>query len=117
MDTTTKIGNTGEQLATEYLIKRGYEIVVRNYRYKKAEVDIIARKDKLLIFVEVKTRRSNLFGEPEEAVNQAKITLLLAAAEHFVETTDWRYDIRFDIMAIRHDRKPPEITHFEDAFY
>jgi putative endonuclease len=98
------------------LIEREYEIVERNYRYKKAEIDIIAKKEKLLIFVEVKTRSSKQYGEPEEAINQSKINLILSAADYFIEAYNWEFDIRFDVIAV-HYIHPVEIMHIEDAFH
>lgn len=109
-------GNIGEQLASRFLEERGYEVLERNYRYKKAEIDIIAKKEKLLLFVEVKTRTSTLYGEPEESINQSKINLILSAAENFIETYNWLFDIRFDVIAI-HYTHPVGITHIQDAFH
>jgi putative endonuclease len=109
-------GITGEQLASRFLEQAGYTVVEKNYRYKKAEIDIVAKKDNVLVFVEVKTRSSKSFGEPEEAVNQSKINLILSAAENFIEVIDWKYDIRFDVIAI-HYTHPLEIVHFQDAFH
>jgi putative endonuclease len=111
-----QLGNTGEQWACEFLIRKGYTVLARNYRYKRAEIDIIARKDRLIIFVEVKTRRSNAYGEPETFVSQSKIDLLLMAAGHYVEQTDWMHDIRFDIISV-HLQDKVSIVHLEDAFY
>jgi putative endonuclease len=103
-------------MACNYLIEKGFEIVARNYRYKKAEIDIIAVKEKLLLFVEVKTRKSKSFGEPEHSVNQLKENLILSAAEYYLEMIKWKFDIRFDIIAI-HFTQPAELFHIEDAFY
>ncbi len=115
MSSNQLLGNKGEQWAAEYLAGKGFTVLERNYRYKKAEIDIIARKDKLLIFVEVKTRSSTEFGEPEEAVSKSKTALVQLAAEQYMEQTGWLHDIRFDIIAI-HVQNPPQIFHIEDAF-
>jgi putative endonuclease len=109
-------GRNGEQWAADLLMGKGYTILEKNFRYKKAEIDLIARKDKLIVFVEVKTRTNLEFGEPEEAVSRNKIRLILAAAEVYVKQTGWFYDIRFDIIAI-HSQNQPQILHIEDAFY
>ncbi|QHT69010.1 YraN family protein [Rhodocytophaga rosea] len=109
-------GNTGEKMASKFLEEKGYEVLERNYRYKKAEIDIIAKKENVLVFVEVKTRKSKLYGEPEEAVNQSKINLILLAAENFIESYNWLFDIRFDVIAI-HYTHPAEIVHIQDAFH
>lgn len=110
------LGQNGEQWAVDFLISKGYAILERNFRYKKSEIDIIAQKHKLLVFVEVKTRTSLAFGVPEESVSRNKIRLILAGAEAYVKRIDWFYDIRFDIIAI-HSQNQLQILHIEDAFY
>lgn len=109
-------GQQGEDLATRYLEKKGYQILARNFRYKRAEIDIIAQKDKLLAFVEVKARSSDVFGYPEEFVDEKKATLIIGAADHYIEKNQWEGLIRFDIISVM---LRPRITlrHFEDAFY
>ena len=111
-------GYLGEQEAALYLEGKGYQILARQYRYLHAEIDIIAKKDKLLIFVEVKTRRWTSFGMPETFVTRDKVRLIKKAAEHFIFTHDWLWDIRFDIIAILiQEKKQNSIHHVEDAFY
>ncbi len=109
-------GLNGESQAAAYLQEKGYTILCRNYRYKRAEIDIIAEKEGLLVFVEVKTRATNKYGFPEEAVGQKKQELILAAAEEFILQAGWEQDIRFDIISITLT-KPPVLHHIEDAFY
>ncbi|MBB6609782.1 YraN family protein [Pontibacter sp. Tf4] len=109
-------GQYGERLAQQYLQQQGYSIQERNYRHKRAEIDIIAKKDNVLVFVEVKTRTTDKFGFPEEAVSARKEEMLLGAAEAYILATGWEQDIRFDIMAVTLT-VPPTIEHFEDAFY
>ncbi|WP_187262184.1 YraN family protein [Pontibacter beigongshangensis] len=109
-------GSSGEESAVAYLAEKGYQIRCRNFRHKRAEVDIIAQKDDVLVFVEVKTRTSDSFGYPEEAVSPKKEALLIAAAEEYIHQTDWQHDIRFDIISITLS-KPPVIYHIEDAFH
>ncbi len=111
-----KIGKEGEKLAADYLIKNGFEVIKRNYRYRRFEIDIIAKKGDTLVFVEVKTRSANYFGEPEEAVADKQAAQIMEAAENFILETDWEGDIRFDIISIL-KRRENQITHFEDAFY
>ena len=106
-------GKRGERLAAAYLEEKGYEILERNFRYGRAELDLIAKMDNLLVFVEVKMRTDTAFGEPEQAVSEKKRTLLRKAAEHYIFETDWQHDIRFDIIAIT-GSQTPEIVHFED---
>lgn len=114
METKTAIGKKGEQLAAEFLIKKGFEIVVRNYRHGHAEIDLIVRRDNWLIFVEVKARSSNDFGEPEEFVDVRKMNKLFEAAEEYIYSTDWHGHIRFDIVSVKLG-KEPVIELFEDA--
>ncbi|MBC5775801.1 YraN family protein [Pontibacter sp. KCTC 32443] len=109
-------GQTGERMAQLYLQEQGYTILEKNYRYKRAEIDIIARKDALLVFVEVKTRASDTFGFPEAAVNSRKEKLVVDAAEEFILANGWEQEIRFDIISVTLTT-PPAILHFEDAFH
>lgn len=110
--TTKKIGDQGEHQAAQFLTERGYSILERNYRYKRAEVDIVAQLDRLLVFVEVKTRKNAQFGYPEQFVNPKKIDLLHQAATAYQENLNWQDDIRFDIIAITDG----VLEHFEDSF-
>jgi putative endonuclease len=113
---TKKIGDKGEDLAVKILESSGYEILERNYRYKRAEIDIICLYNSLLIFVEVKALRSFQHGFPEERVNQAKIKKLIEAAEDYIFAINWQKDIRFDILSINLN-DPSRYLHIEDAFY
>ncbi|WP_064967137.1 YraN family protein [Tenacibaculum ovolyticum] len=110
------LGLKGEELAIEYLEKNGYLIVEKNYRYRKAEVDIIARKDTVLVVVEVKTRSSNYFGNPQDFVNPKKIKLLVTAIDDYVVKRDLDVEIRFDIIAILRNKEIYNIHHIKDAF-
>ncbi|WP_237276668.1 YraN family protein [Tenacibaculum ovolyticum] len=110
------LGLKGEELAIEYLEKNGYLIVEKNYRYRKAEVDIIARKDTVLVVVEVKTRSSNYFGNPQDFVNPKKIKLLVSAIDNYVVKRDLDVEIRFDIIAILRNKEIYNIHHIKDAF-
>ncbi len=116
MSHNLELGNQGEDWAAQWLQDQGYEVWLRNYRYGKAEIDIIARKEKLLVFVEVKTRTNVSFGDPEIAVSRVKIGHIKKAAEHFIHLNDWPHDIRFDVIAISLNGQR-EIRHIEDAFY
>ncbi|MHC2990639.1 endonuclease [Pontibacter sp. HJ8] len=109
-------GSDGEDRAAAYLQQQGYGILLRNYKAGRGEVDIIAEKEGILVFVEVKTRANDLFGYPEEAVNNRKQQMLLNAAEAYIFKTGWQHDIRFDIVAITMS-DPPEVFHIEDAFH
>jgi putative endonuclease len=114
MSDKIKTGSDGENLAAAFLVQKGFEIVERNYRFKHAEIDIIVKRENWLIFIEVKTRKSNAFGEPEEFVDEFKARKIFEAAEHYIFSKDWHGHVRFDVVAV----KPgivPEIVHFEDA--
>jgi len=110
-----ELGKKGEKLAIDFLLKNGYKILETNYRFLKAEVDIIAQKNEVLAVVEVKTRSSDYFGNPQDFVNPKKIKLLLSAIDHYVIEKDLDVEVRFDIIAIIH-QKTIKIEHLEDAF-
>ena len=112
-----ELGKKGEQLAIDYLIKKGYTIRDKNWRYQKAEVDIIAEKEDTLAVVEVKTRSTTDFGNPQDFVNQKKIKLLVAAIDEYVISKDLDVEVRFDIIAIVKQNNSFIIEHLEDAFY
>ena len=116
MSDKIKAGTEGENLAAEFLQKKGFEIVVRNYRYKHAEIDLIVRKDECIIFVEVKTRSSSSFGEPEAFVDSRKAAKIFEGAEQYTFENNWSGNIRFDIVSVK-TGSAPEIVHFEDAFH
>ena len=111
-----ELGKKGEELAIKFLIDKGYKILEKNYRYLKAEVDIIAQKENTLAVVEVKTRSTDYFGDPQDFVNPKKIKLLLSAIDYYVNEKDLDVDVRFDIIAIIHQKKETKIEHLEDAF-
>ena len=111
-----ELGNKGEQLAVNYLINKGYKIVERNWRFQKAEIDIIATKDKILISVEVKTRSTNDFGNPQDFVTPKKIKLMVSAMNEYILNNDLDIELRFDIVAITKDKSSFDIQHFKDAF-
>jgi putative endonuclease len=112
-----KKGTDGEALAASYLQGKGFEILERNYRYKHSEIDLIAKKDNWLIFVEVKTRTSVTFGYPEEFVDERKERKILEGAENYIFEKDWKGNVRYDIIAILYSKDNPDILHLEDAFY
>ncbi len=111
-------GNWGEDQAVRYLEEKGYVIRFRNFRHSHAEIDIIAEKDRTMVFVEVKTRRGVSFGLPETFVNPTKVRLVRKTAEHFIFTFDWESDVRFDIISVLiQEEEKYDIYHIEDAFY
>ena len=110
-------GNIAEELATSFLEKKGYKILLKNFRYQKAEIDIIAEFKNEIIIVEVKARGSDLFMEPQEAVTKTKIKSLVMAADFYMKDRNIDKEVRFDIIAVlRDDKGRLNITHLEDAF-
>jgi putative endonuclease len=112
-----ELGQLGEDLAVDFLRTNGYEIIDSNWRFQKAEVDIIARKKDVLAVVEVKTRSSLEFGLPQDFVNQKKIQLLVKAINEYVVSKDLDVTVRFDIIAIHYTKTNINIEHIEEAFY
>jgi putative endonuclease len=111
-------GKEGENLAVNYLIKKNYIIEAVNWRYRRAEVDIIANDGNFLVFCEVKTRTNIAFGDPAEFVNQKKIKLLSDAAAAYMIEKDYQGEFRFDIVAIfMKNTQEYSIAHYEDAFF
>ena len=111
-------GTFGEQLAEEFLLKKGYEILDKNYRFAKAEVDIIAKdlKENEIVFVEVKTRHSDYLVEPEFAVTKKKQKLIISAADRYITSRQIENWSRFDIISIILHPEVREIRHIEGAF-
>ena len=112
-----ELGKIGEQLAYDYLVQKGYEIKERNWRHQKAEVDIIAIKDDVLAIIEVKTRSTDVFGDPKGFINKKKINLLVSAIHKYVCSKGLNVEVRFDIIGIIRDGKQTRLEHVEDAFY
>lgn len=109
-------GLLGEDIAAQYLQRKGYQILVRNFRSGKAEIDLLCRIGDELVVVEVKTRKNSHFGFPEEWVSEQKIKMLTQAAEDWIEQNNFTGSVRYDIVAITQN-DPPELEHFEDAFW
>ena len=113
-----ELGKLGESLAAEFLERKGYHILEKNWRSGRAEIDLIAYVDQQLIFVEVKTRSSTNFGFPEEFVTDAKQTLISLAGTAYIELMNHQGEIRFDIVSVLFDHnKKYTLNHIEDAFW
>ncbi len=112
-----KLGKKGEKLAVDFLLKKGYNILEKNYRYQKSEVDIIAQKDNTIVVVEVKTRSTPEFGDPQEFVKPKQIQSLVKAVDHYIEDHQLDMEVRFDIVAIIKNKLGTSIEHLEDAFF
>ncbi|WP_418602266.1 YraN family protein [Hwangdonia sp.] len=112
-----ELGKKGEQLAVDFLLKNGYDIIERNYRFDKAEVDIIARKKDVLAIIEVKTRSTTDFGNPQDFVKPKQIQRLVKAVDEYVTVNDLDVEVRFDIVAIVKEKNSYSIEHLKNAFY
>jgi len=111
-------GNKGENVAATFLLQNGYTILDRNWRFKHWEIDIIASKENKLHFVEVKTRTSKKFGNPEEGVNEKKMSSLKKGAEEYLfQNQQWCF-IQFDVIAVTMKKENvEEIFLIEDVFF
>ena len=116
MNNNQHLGKTGEKLSVDFLIGKGFKILNRNWRYKKAEIDIIVSKKDILIFIEVKTRKSEYFSSPEESITPKKIDLYQEAAEAYLEQHKLENEVRFDVISIIHTENKTKIEHFINAF-
>lgn len=117
MATHNDFGKKAEDLAVEYLQKNGYKILIRNFRFLKAEIDIIAEKDGLIIITEVKARSTDVFLLPQESVTKNKIRLIVSAANHYLEEFRKEAEVRFDIISVLPDEKGKlTVEHIVDAF-
>ncbi len=111
------LGKKGEKLAVDFLSKKGYDILEKNYRYLKSEIDIIARLKDIVVVVEVKTRSTPEFGNPQDFVKPKQIQSMVKAINHYIEDNDLDVEVRFDIVAIIQNTLGTNIEHLEDAFY
>ena len=113
--TNNELGKIGEDIATVYLQDMGYEILVRNWRFERVELDIVARKDSILVFCEVKTRRSVSHGVPSDAITPIKLQHIRTAALHWLTNNQSRHEgIRFDAISVIHCAgQPTTISHIK----
>lgn len=109
-------GKQGEELAAQYLLDKGYEILERNWRNRHKEIDIIAKDGDELVIVEVKTRQTDQYGDPDIAVTRQKQRLLIYAANAYLFRNNLDIETRFDIISIVFKEGKPVIEHIEDAF-
>lgn len=115
--TQQELGILGELKAVEFLIKKKYKILARNYRFGKLEADIICEADGKLVVVEVKTRQTAEIGEPWRAVTRSKQKQIIKVANAYIFDKDVHLETRFDIISIVHNGYRTEIEHIEEAFY
>ncbi|WBU87922.1 YraN family protein [Cellulophaga omnivescoria] len=117
MSNHNEFGKEGEKLAVQFLKDNGYTIKRLNYRYLKAEVDIIAQQQHTLAIIEVKSRSSEALQNIADTVTAKKIKLLVMAADHYVADNDLDVEVRFDIITILKNADNLKIEHLKDAFY
>ena len=112
-----ELGKWGEDLATAYLEEKGYEIIERDWKSGRRDIDIIAKDETgIIVFVEVKTRRNRTFGEPEEAIDYRKMQSLQLAINHYIKFRRINRQVRFDIISIVGTiGSEPEINHIKDV--
>ncbi|MGD1998386.1 MAG: YraN family protein [Flavobacteriaceae bacterium] len=113
----TELGRVGEDIAVTYLQKKGFCILARNYRFGKAEIDVIALKGNRLSVVEVKWRSSADFGLPQSFVTPKKQRLLVYAANHFVQSRDLEVELSLDIIAILKTKYKQTIEFIENVYH
>lgn len=110
------LGNLGEDIASKYLLKKGYQIVDRNWIYQKKELDIVALKDEFLVVVEVKSRSTDYFEHPADAVTLSKIKFLVKATQAYVDLKEIEKEVRFDVISVIKNDTKFSIEHIENAF-
>ena len=112
-----ELGKLGEQKAVDFLLQNNYKVKMRNYRYLKGEIDIIALKGNTLAIVEVKSRTSDFLENLSDTISPKKIKLLVATANHFVEQESLDVEVRFDVITVLKKGNFYELEHLENAFY
>ena len=115
MNYNKTIGNFGEDLAVSYLEKNNFTILERNYRFKRCEIDIIAKNKDCIHFIEVKIRKNNMFGYPEDFVSKNQQNRIKLAAENYIYNNNWKNKILFDIISIEKNKN--NLAFFIDAFF
>ncbi|NLZ73380.1 MAG: YraN family protein [Bacteroidales bacterium] len=112
-----QLGKKGEEVAKNYLIRKGYHILDSNWRCGKLELDIIADTPDNLVVVEVKTRRNSIFGNPVEAITKNKIRRIVTATHAYIKKYNIELPVRFDIITILGTHDPYQVKHYPNAFY
>jgi putative endonuclease len=116
--TKREIGNFAEELAVKFLESKGYLILERNFRADRGEIDVIAKKENNVVFVEVKSVRTNLFGEPENRINFKKQKQIGKVAQFYIlQKNLLNVDFRFDVITVKIDKNGEKINHIENAFW
>lgn len=110
------LGELGEERAQAYLRSKGFHILHTNWQCGKLELDIVAKKDDWLVIVEVKTRSTEIFEHPQEAITNKKIRNIINATHEYIFQFDWQGETRFDVISVIPHGQSFEIEHIEDAF-
>jgi len=116
MDIRHLFGSAGESAAAAYLKKKGYKILGQNYSCRYGEIDLIAQKGRFVVFVEVKTRKSEQFAQAREFVTRAKQERIISAAMLWLQQNDTDLQPRFDVIEVVGEGRQQQIRHIEDAF-
>ena len=111
------LGKTGEELAADHLIKSGFRILFRNWKWGRNEIDIIAEQKDTIVFVEVKTRDEHYLEHPSTALNREKQKSIIYAADGYIRKFDINLESRFDVIIIIKKGDSYDIDHIENAFY
>lgn len=117
MPNNTQKGTQGEEIAIAHLVKNGYEVLEKNWRFKHLEIDIIASIGNTLVIVEVKLRANDFFGMPEEFVTRSKQKKLIRAADFYIKENNINWETRFDIISIIQNPNTLKVEHLTGAFY
>lgn len=111
------LGKEGERIASDFLMKEGMQVLARNYRWRKEEIDLIVKDSDTLVFVEVKTRTHDSYGAPAKSVTRIKQRHLINAANAYIHENKFDLDVRFDIVSIIQNSFETHIEHMKNAFY
>lgn len=112
-----EFGKEGEQIAVDFLVKKGYKVHCQNYRYLKSEIDIIAQKEEVLSIVEVRARSNDQIIPIADTITPKKIKLLVMGANQYITENNFNLEARFDVITILKNKKTFKIEHLESAFY
>ena len=111
-----ELGKKGEAIAVDYLKNMGYKVLETNWRFSRAEIDVIAMDGEVLVFLEIKTRSQRKHGAPTDSISPKKRMLMLDAATRYMEMINHEWAIRFDVISVITDAQHTETTHHKDSF-
>jgi len=112
-----ELGKTGEAIAADYLEKKGFEILERNWQYNHKEIDLIAMHGNYLVIIEVKTRTTDGWENPKEAITNGKIRFIVEATEAYINEMDIENEVRFDVVTLIPNGQDWMIEHIDEAFH